>query len=154
MIGARRFAWRRGLAGRFRRVSVRCLSGIIALCGLAVLVQVATADTRVQKRQQADGLVCEALQREMYGLLEERQRLLDEALALEPDHAMARWHLGQLGQPGQWRPADETQELPRLRRTGSVRANAGQNAGYRAGTTGSGQLVCGEGPAFAGARLI
>ena len=152
MIGARRFAWRRGFAGRLRRVSVRCLSGIMALCGLAVLVQVAAADTRAQKRQQADGLVCEALQREMYGLLDERQRLLDEALALEPDHAMARWQSGQIGQPGQWSSADEMQEMPRLKKEArSLRADAGQDAGYRAGTTGAGQLVCGEGSASAGA---
>ena len=64
--------------------------------------------------------MCEALQREMYGLLDERQRLLDEALALEPDHAMARWQAGQIGRPGQWISAEQVQETPRLRKKREV----------------------------------
>ncbi len=43
---------------------------------------------------QAEESVREALQREVYGLEQDRDRLLSAALAIDPENATARWHAG------------------------------------------------------------
>lgn len=50
----------------------------------------------------ADELVGEALAREAYGLAGERDRLLRQALALNPDYAPARWHTGHVKLGKDW----------------------------------------------------
>ena len=43
---------------------------------------------------QAEAALREALQREIYGLFEDRETLLKAAVDAAPDHSAARWHLG------------------------------------------------------------
>ena len=55
----------------------------------------------------AQELVREALHREIYGLQDERDSLLREALQLEPELVAARWHQGLVRYRNQWLPAEE-----------------------------------------------
>lgn len=56
----------------------------------------------LQQRHAADGLVAEALQRQIYGQFDERSRLLEEAIALSPDCRAARWQSGQVYYTRKW----------------------------------------------------
>jgi hypothetical protein len=57
----------------------------------------------------------EALQREIYGLNGDRQRLLSEVSALAPDFAPARWHLGYVKDPDRgWLRHDQWQVVPKM----------------------------------------
>lgn len=88
------------------------------------------ADKVSDPLQQADEVVREALQREVYGLDDDREQLLTSALNVAPDHAAARWHQGYIrGTNGNWivggEPGDKDyQEL--LSIYGKLRA-AGQD---------------------------
>ena len=81
-----------------------------------IVTSVGWADSRAEKRRQADALVAEALHREIYGLEQEREQLLREALALEPDHALAHWHLGHVGFRGRWVPVEDFDQVSRQRK--------------------------------------
>ena len=93
-------------------------SQLLLLLGLALLsgASVARADRRLDQRRQASQLVAEALHREIYGMQDERQELLREALDIDPDQALARWHLAEVWVRGQWVPAEEVQQLPGLQK--------------------------------------
>lgn len=65
----------------------------------------ATTQAAQQGKQQAsavEALVQEALHRSVYGLDDERDSLLQQALTLDPDYAPARWHLGYVRDGDQW----------------------------------------------------
>lgn len=62
-----------------------------------------------QEVQRAEGLVTRALEAEMSGDLEARQKLLQEAISLSEKFAPAQWHLGKiLDSDLQWRDIDES----------------------------------------------
>jgi hypothetical protein len=99
------FAWR--LRGLF---SFLLFGGVCA-------GYVAAADTggTAAKQRQADDAVREALQREAYGLDEDRAQLLAAALKADPDNPAARWHQGYIKSPtGEWVPADDLSDAKRL----------------------------------------
>lgn len=78
---------------------------------------VSAADTASKAKvaiQQAHEAVREALQRELYGLDEDREELLSTALSAAPDHAAARWHQGYVrSASGEWIKADDRTNVRR-----------------------------------------
>jgi len=68
------------------------------------------AATKGEKQREADRLIREALNREIYGLDSQRQQLLTRALELVPNHAAARWHTGHVQVGNQWFKVDEFRE--------------------------------------------
>lgn len=93
------------ICDRNRLVGVLWVAGNFALiCGFAVNVQ---AERKPNATQLAQDLVQEALQREVYGLSEEREQLLAEAAAKAPQLATAQWARGLVldGRRG-WVPAE------------------------------------------------
>jgi len=69
------------------------------------------AATKAEKRRQAEQLVSEALVREVYGAVDERQALLEQAAAIAPDYAPAFWHRGYVRQGNQWVKAEDVTRL-------------------------------------------
>jgi hypothetical protein len=59
------------------------------------------------KSSQADESVREALQREVYGLDQDRDRLLSAALSADPENTSARWQAGYVSSNGRWVKAGE-----------------------------------------------
>ena len=66
----------------------------------------AVAETQAQRVQSAQNLVKEALHREIYGLQQERDQLLQQALQKDPQCRQARWHLGLIQHDKQWLPVE------------------------------------------------
>lgn len=88
------------------------------LCSLAsglllalVAVTNAEAANRKETSKGAEAAVREALMREAHGLGTERDRLLEEAASLAPDHAPVHWHRGYVLKDGQWIKADDVPDL-------------------------------------------
>jgi hypothetical protein len=84
-------------------------------------------DQAAGNQMAADNAVREALQREVYGLEGDRQRLLDAATSAAPDHELARWHQGYVRDAaGNWsKAADAPKDIRRqalLRQYDKVRA--------------------------------
>jgi hypothetical protein len=77
----------------------------MVLCFGILAVDVSAA-TVAERTAAAEALVQEALHREIYGLRQDRDRLLREALQLKPDYAPAKWHLGFVRFQNEWVPAD------------------------------------------------
>jgi len=86
-----------------RRCFVRGRATGLLLIAMLLLPPVASA----QEPSQVDAQVREALHREIYGLAEEKQEILQEVIAHSPDAASARWHLGYVRQGNEWiKPTD------------------------------------------------
>lgn len=90
-------AWRRGY-----------FSSFMVLAGCIFPAAILGADKVSVASKQADEAVREALQREVYGLDDDRQQLLSSALQTAPDNASARWHQGYVrGANGEWTKAGD-----------------------------------------------
>lgn len=77
-------------------------SFLLALAGF-IPPAILGADKVSDAHRQADDVVREALQREVYGLDDDREQLLTSALNAAPDHAAARWHQGYVRDTnGEW----------------------------------------------------
>lgn len=72
------------------------LGAIFAVCSKGI------AESRAEKKRNADHLVQEALSREAFGLQRDRQKLLDQALKLVPGHPAAHWHTGHVWMGRDW----------------------------------------------------
>ena len=81
---------------------------VILVAGIALLTSDGRVHSAPKDSQQPDveGVVKEALHRELYGLQSDRQRLLDEAARLSPDYGPAQWHRGFLRMGTEWRAVD------------------------------------------------
>ncbi len=77
---------------------------------LLMVVAPANAADAVDAAPAAKSLVKQALQAELAGDSAERERLLAEALKLDPECAAARWQLGQIRRDNQWLTLDEAAE--------------------------------------------
>lgn len=82
----------------WRSFPVTALS--FALLGALILLVGGKAEA--DNREAAQQLVAEALHREIYGLQSDRNRLLAEAIAVDPNYAPARWHQGFVRVGAQW----------------------------------------------------
>jgi hypothetical protein len=80
--------------------------GIVAGFAAGVAAE-SIAATKAEKRRQAEQLVSEALYREVYGLEEEREKLLEQAAAAAPDFAPAFWHRGYVRSGNEWIKAED-----------------------------------------------
>ena len=69
------------------------------------------AATRAERNRAAEDLVQEALHREVYGLNQDREKLLSEAMEAVPDFAPARWHQGDVKFGKKWISADDVPEM-------------------------------------------
>jgi hypothetical protein len=110
--------------------------------GLGVLVVGISAvkvngETKAASHAVAQRLVSEALNREVYGDSNDRERLLQQALANYPGLAAAHWHLGHVNVKGNWltyeEAATQSQLQPQLeeyrqRRSSCADTVAGQLA--------------------------
>lgn len=67
-------------------------------------------DGLANQAKTADALVAEALSHEIYGEREVRNRLLQVALEIDPDHAVARWHLGYVKSEKDWVQLSDLQQ--------------------------------------------
>jgi hypothetical protein len=65
------------------------------------------AATKAERLRAAEALTREALHREIYGLDEERERLLEEASGMLSDFEPAKWHQGMVQYNRQWINAEE-----------------------------------------------
>lgn len=115
-------------SGRFGSVIHPILFGVV-VTGLAGVSQAAS---KAEKQKAAEQLVQEALHREIYGLSDEREQLLKQALEQTPDYAPAMWHLGYVKVKNQWLKADEvlqqSKEDPRLAQYREMRDSAAETA--------------------------
>lgn len=78
--------------------------GVVAVC---LTIAPAPAASKAERQKEAEQLVQEALQHEIYGLTAERDRLLERACEQAPDYAPARWHQGFVRFKNQWLRAAE-----------------------------------------------
>lgn len=94
----------------FRSMSfVRCMRSLVILVtAIALLTATGTVNSAPKDSQQqdAEGVVKEALHRELYGMQSDRQRLLDEAARLSPEYGPAQWHRGFVKMGTEWRSVD------------------------------------------------
>ena len=83
-----------------------CLVGfaLLGLLGEAVEASESFAGTT------ADRLVAEALTAEAAGNADRRTMLLDQAVAVSPDHQLARWQRGEIEVDGQWQSVESLQQ--------------------------------------------
>ncbi|MCB9875118.1 MAG: HEAT repeat domain-containing protein [Planctomycetaceae bacterium] len=73
-----------------RTFLVSTLASILVLASMGIVYQQAAASDDVTAEQ----LVAEALHRGLYGLQSDRDRLLAEAVSVDPHYPPARWHQG------------------------------------------------------------
>jgi len=113
--GISRLTPARGLKDRFRGSRLF----LLVSCCLLPIASAAQADTRARQREKAGELVREAMHREIYGLSDERERLLNEALTLDRscDGSLAA---GADRRARALAPADEVQEPAWLRKKREV----------------------------------
>ena len=90
----------------FCRATV-CLCGTLLLCTLSPWNTPALAVGDRDVTQNAAELVQEALHREVYGLMDQRDELLDRAAELAPNYAPVKWHQGYVTFQGQWILAED-----------------------------------------------
>lgn len=88
------------------------IAAIVAAAGLGIAIMwgagVSRAEPQRGDRLAAEEAVQEALQREMYGLASERERLLQAAAVHSPQFAPAQWHLGKvMDSRHRWISADD-----------------------------------------------
>ena len=97
---------------RHRRICTRiqaALFGLISFTGFAATSPAGDVDLRATA--EPEQLVQEALHREVYGLRQDRRRLLETALERDPDHAPAHWHQGFVSYRGNWTRATDIPQL-------------------------------------------
>jgi hypothetical protein len=101
---------------RARGVVLLWVAAAFAAGSLLSLLPARGADTADAKvAQQAEDVVREALQREVYGLDHDRQELLSTAGNTAPDFAPARWHQGYVrSATGEWIKATDAVDKRRL----------------------------------------
>lgn len=117
--------------------------GVAAGLSLAVILSAsrAPADSQRSDRQAAREAVEEALQREIYGLSTERQKLLRTAAEHAPQYAPAQWHQGMVKDARhRWLSAEDFAE----QWTGSRKIKQYLAARQQAADTASGQLALAE----------
>ncbi|MBI2481038.1 MAG: hypothetical protein HYV60_21105 [Planctomycetia bacterium] len=78
------------------------------------------APTAASDREAAEQLVAEALHRQVYGLQSDRDRLLAEAVHVDPNYGPARWHQGFVRVGAEW---SHVYDAPRIIGTSSVLAS-------------------------------
>lgn len=66
---------------------------------------------KAERTRSAERLVREALHREIYGLDQERQQLLQQALEQLPDYAPAKWAQGYVRYQNRWIKAEELHQI-------------------------------------------
>ncbi len=86
--------------------SIRCAFGAGALATLCLFPASLTAGES-SNQASPEGLVREALRSELSGRSDERQRLLEQALKVDPNFAPARWQLGFVRKENEWLTLDE-----------------------------------------------
>src|SRR5262249_22981520 len=74
---------------------------------LVSLLQLGKAAEKVPSRPTAQGLVQEALESELSGPSDQRSQLLNQALALDPQFAPARWQAGFVRLGDEWTSVDK-----------------------------------------------
>jgi hypothetical protein len=77
------------------------------VCAAAAAVETVQAETTQERRRLAQQLIAEALHREIYGELAEREALLRRAEALDPDFPAVRWRRGYVWRDGDWIASDD-----------------------------------------------
>jgi hypothetical protein len=77
--------------------------GLALLAGLSAAP--AQAESQAAKRRAAEDLVREALNQEVYGMDQQRERLLARAAELDPGQPAAHWHRGEVRVGNRWLPA-------------------------------------------------
>jgi hypothetical protein len=97
-----------------RRTTALFLS--LALCFVpAGSTNLSAAEAIDPKHPDASAAVCEALQREIYGSDTSRRELLEAAVAMSPEFAPARWHLGYVKDARRgWLKHDEFLKTPKV----------------------------------------
>ncbi len=89
------------------------LVGLLVAVTQPVRIHAATGD----EQSRAEELVQEALHREIYGLADQREQLLDHAARTSPNYPPSMWHRGYIQCRGQWLRADQYDQIgkdPRL----------------------------------------
>lgn len=77
------------------------------LVAVAAAPESATAEKKSEQESKTVAAVREALQREVYGLNADRDQLLQQAVAADPEAALPHWYLGQVRTAdGKWQAAD------------------------------------------------
>lgn len=94
-----------------RRITLLTLVAVLTVAALSLASKIATAETKAERFQAAVDLVKEALHREVYGQTDDRQQLLEDALAKSPDLEAAHWHLGHVNEKGKWVDFQEAADL-------------------------------------------
>lgn len=97
-----------------RLPTTSAICAALLLCGLSSTFSVAAEKTPVGKTaasKKAAELVTAALQAEAAGSAEARAALLKQAMAVDPDHAPARWHSGFVQWNGRWADIDDVPKL-------------------------------------------
>jgi hypothetical protein len=84
-----------------------CRFAVLGVLSICIVSAQASAATKADKQKEAEQLVQEALQNEIYGLTAERDRLLEKASEQAPDYAPARWHQGYVKFKNKWLRAVE-----------------------------------------------
>jgi len=82
--------------------------GVVVIC---LQTTSASAASKAEKQKEAELLVQEALQHEIYGLTAERDRLLEKATERAPDYAPAWWNQGYVKFKNQWLRAVELPQV-------------------------------------------
>ncbi|MGE0755889.1 MAG: polymorphic toxin-type HINT domain-containing protein [Pirellulaceae bacterium] len=99
--------------------------------GMGVYAEQATTSSFGISELSADELVQEALHREIYGLVDQRDTLLAKALARDPDFGPAQWQIGRLRIGRQWwdveKATDPDRTSPLLTTYESKRTQAGDD---------------------------
>jgi hypothetical protein len=75
--------------------------------GSLCAAELSPGETNASVARSAEALVEEALTREIYGLTEDRDALLEKAEALAPESPAIKWHRGMVFADGKWTPAEE-----------------------------------------------
>lgn len=92
----------------------RCAAWSVLLTS-ALASRLPAAEQLDPKHREASYAVSEALQREIYGLEDDRRELLDDAAERSPQYAPARWHLGFLRDERRgWLKFDEYLSVPKV----------------------------------------
>jgi hypothetical protein len=95
----------------FRRALSATLGASTVLTVCLGAVSSVSGETMAQRQRNAEGLVREALHREVFGEVDERQKLLESAQQERPDYAPAKWHAGLVHFRNRWIKADEIPDL-------------------------------------------
>ena len=115
----------------WNRFLLRAQFSLFAVLLMGLLApHVVSGQTKAQRHAAAKQLVAEALHREVYGDADDRQELLIQAVAQEPNLEAANWHLGRVKQRGKWvdfhDAAEAAKANPRLQEYRRLRESAAE----------------------------